>query len=260
MSSELDEPVLGGLRNLGGHMSQEQRFGILSALGLVDEYVTVSTAIGDAMVAFNQHGISYLRVATTPALFAAGYARQIGPRPLTPARRPPPGLVTALRTGRTRRIRVDLRSLAPFQRDVLAAAREIPVGEVRPYRWIAAAISRPNATRAVGTALGHNPVPLVIPCHRVVRSDGKPGGYVFGAVSKEGILRREGVDIDYLVALHRRGVGYIGSDTTGVFCHPTCHNARRITDEHRVLLRDAMHAENRHFRPCRACRPVPSAA
>ena len=51
-------------------------------------------------------------------------------------------------------------------------ALEIPRGEVRPYGWIAAEIGRPKAVRAVGTALGHNPIPLIVPCHRVVRSDG----------------------------------------------------------------------------------------
>jgi methylated-DNA-[protein]-cysteine S-methyltransferase len=66
--------------------------------------------------------------------------------------------------------------VTPFQRAVLDAARSIPRGEVRTYGWVAARIGRPRAARAVGQALGANPLPLVIPCHRVVAS-GAGGGY-----------------------------------------------------------------------------------
>ena len=64
-----------------------------------------------------------------------------------------------------------------FERAVLEKALEIPRGEVRPYSWIASEIGRPKAVRAVGSALAHNPVPLVMPCHRVVRADGMIGQY-----------------------------------------------------------------------------------
>ena len=74
-------------------------------------------------------------------------------------------------------------------------ALEIPRGEVRPYGWIAAEIGRPKAVRAVGTALGHNPVPLIVPCHRVVRTDGTIGQYSLGGPgNKRTILSAEGLD------------------------------------------------------------------
>lgn len=258
MSHEEDK-LAERLTGLRGRLSENQRVEILSALGLVDHYVTIQTPIGAATVAFNDRGISFLRRATSPERFAADYARQVGRRPLTPGGRPPAGVLTALRTGRTGNIRVDLRSLTPFQRDVLTVTREVPVGEVRPYSWIAARIGRPRAVRAVGTALGHNPVPLVIPCHRVIRSDGQPGDYIFGPDTKQTILHAEGVDLDHLAELHRRGFSFVASESTGVFCHPSCHNARRISDQHRVLLTDAAQAAERHFRPCRVCRPAPVA-
>ncbi|MBO0795035.1 MAG: MGMT family protein, partial [Ktedonobacteraceae bacterium] len=66
----------------------------------------------------------------------------------------------------------DLRDLSEFEQAVLLKALTIPYGEVRSYAWIAREIGRPKAVRAVGSALGHNPVPLLIPCHRVVRSNG----------------------------------------------------------------------------------------
>ena len=87
---------------------------------------------------------------------------------------------------------VDLSRLSEFQRAVLAAAQEIPFGEVRPYRWVAELIGRPRAVRAVGTALGDNPVPILIPCHRVIRSDGTSlGGYMFGLSIKDQLLALE---------------------------------------------------------------------
>lgn len=65
----------------------------------------------------------------------------------------------------------------PFQRRVWAATREIPYGETRSYRWVACRIGSPGAARAVGQALAANPFPIVVPCHRVVRSDGSLGGF-----------------------------------------------------------------------------------
>ena len=67
---------------------------------------------------------------------------------------------------------VDLSAAPEFQRKVLAAAAAIPFGEAQPYAWVAERIGHPRAVRAVGTALGRNPVPLIVPCHRVLRSDG----------------------------------------------------------------------------------------
>jgi methylated-DNA-[protein]-cysteine S-methyltransferase len=78
----------------------------------------------------------------------------------------------------------------PFQRAVLDAATSIPPGEVRTYGWVAAQIGRPRAARAVGRALGANPLPLVIPCHRVVAS-GPGGGYGGGMERKEYLLALE---------------------------------------------------------------------
>jgi O-6-methylguanine DNA methyltransferase len=67
--------------------------------------------------------------------------------------------------------------LTPFQWKVLQATMEIPVGETRSYQWVAQRIGSPKAVRAVGQALRNNPYPLIIPCHRVIKTDGKLGGY-----------------------------------------------------------------------------------
>lgn len=73
-----------------------------------------------------------------------------------------------------------LNTLTPFQQWVLTKTAEIPRGEVRSYGWIAQAIGRPQAHRAVGRALARNPLPFVIPCHRVIRADGRLGAYSGG--------------------------------------------------------------------------------
>ncbi len=86
-----------------------------------------------------------------------------------------------------------LADLTSFERDVLLATLDIPKGKVSTYKRIAERIGRPNAYRAVGNALKKNPVPFLIPCHRVVRSDGRLGGEQKRAEKRRKILRQEGI-------------------------------------------------------------------
>lgn len=81
----------------------------------------------------------------------------------------------------------------PFQRTVWRALRSIPRGEVRSYAEVARAIGHPRAVRAVGQACAANPVAVLVPCHRVIRSDGGLGGYGWGVHRKRALLRLEGV-------------------------------------------------------------------
>lgn len=74
-------------------------------------------------------------------------------------------------------------SLTPFQTSVLLEIANIPFGQTRTYGEIATAIGKPKAVRAVGTACGKNPFPFVVPCHRVVKSDGKIGNYSAGGTN-----------------------------------------------------------------------------
>jgi methylated-DNA-[protein]-cysteine S-methyltransferase len=92
---------------------------------------------------------------------------------------------------------LDLGGASEFQRKVLLAAAQIPRGQFRTYHQVAQAIGKPKAARAVGQALGHNPVPLVIPCHRVLGSDGSLHGYSGGGglKTKAWLLRLEGVQL-----------------------------------------------------------------
>ena len=87
---------------------------------------------------------------------------------------------------------VDLTALGDFQRAVLDAASRLEFGETVTYTEIARRIGRPKASRAVGSALGRNPVPIIVPCHRVVRTDGTLGGYTGGLRYKRTLLDIEG--------------------------------------------------------------------
>lgn len=86
---------------------------------------------------------------------------------------------------------LDLRLVGGFRRQVLDQLDLIPWGERHTYTQVAAAVGSPQAVRAVGTACANNPVPLLLPCHRVVRSDGKAGGYLGGTSAKDFLLRLE---------------------------------------------------------------------
>ena len=87
---------------------------------------------------------------------------------------------------------VSLTSRSLFQQSVLRAATKIPLGETRTYKELATAIGRPKAVRAVGSALAKNPIPLLIPCHRVVPGNGGVGGYAYGSELKRILLEHEG--------------------------------------------------------------------
>jgi methylated-DNA-[protein]-cysteine S-methyltransferase len=86
---------------------------------------------------------------------------------------------------------LDLRGLTPLQRVVLKAVATVPHGTTRTYGQIAAQIGRPRACRFVGTTVARNPFPVVIPCHRIVRADGSPGGFAGGTELKRRMLALE---------------------------------------------------------------------
>ena len=83
---------------------------------------------------------------------------------------------------------LDLSEATPFQREVWEITRLIPYGETRSYTWVAEQIKKPGAVRAVGQALARNPLPVIIPCHRVLNIDGKLGGYSGGTEIKKRLL------------------------------------------------------------------------
>ena len=95
---------------------------------------------------------------------------------------------------------LDLSDLPPYRRAVLEACRKVPFGKTASYTDLARATNNPGAARAVGSAMANNPLPLVVPCHRVLCSDGTLGGFSspFGVKQKLQMLRLEGVETDCL--------------------------------------------------------------
>ncbi|MBM3119035.1 MAG: methylated-DNA--[protein]-cysteine S-methyltransferase [Chloroflexi bacterium] len=87
--------------------------------------------------------------------------------------------------------KLDLNGATCFQERVLRVTRAIPYGETRSYRWVASKLGLPRAARAVGQALAKNPLPIVVPCHRVIASNGSLGGFSGGLEIKEYLLRLE---------------------------------------------------------------------
>jgi methylated-DNA-[protein]-cysteine S-methyltransferase len=78
-----------------------------------------------------------------------------------------------------------------FEKEVWLALKDIPYGETRTYKWLAEKIGKPQAFRAVGNALGKNPIPVIFPCHRIIESDGSIGGYSSGLEIKRRLLELE---------------------------------------------------------------------
>jgi methylated-DNA-[protein]-cysteine S-methyltransferase len=96
-------------------------------------------------------------------------------------------------SGKTYRVcaDIDLTGFSSFRRHVFQVLQEIPYGEVRSYQWVAQKTGNPKASRAVGTACASNPVPILIPCHRVIAKDGSLGGFSSGLKIKKWLLALE---------------------------------------------------------------------
>jgi len=257
----------GGLRALGDTTAPDTLLPtVMQRVGLIDAYITLDTPLGLVYIAYNPNGLSLVMRAGDAVNFAAAFAAATG-RMVAPASETPTRLIAALeawlrgdQTAADSPLQFDLRGLTDFEQSVLRKAREIPHGEMRPYAWVAREIGSPKAVRAVGTALAHNPIPLFIPCHRVVRSDGRLGAYSMGGPdAKRAILSAEGVPLAESEAQAEAGVRYYGSDTTRVYCFPCCHHARRINPDHLARFASAEEARVAGYRPCRDCRP-PEAA
>lgn len=154
---------------------------------MVTEYCTFSTEIGPCGIAWRKsNGEAALRGFRLPEATeestAAHMAEQFDAVAAT-APAPIQRIIAKVRkhlqgdpqdfTG----IAVDVSNLGTFSQKVYAAARKIPAGQTRSYGQIARALGQPNASRAVGQALGRNPVALIVPCHRVLAAGGKPGGF-----------------------------------------------------------------------------------
>ena len=175
----------------------EQFRSAAAAAGLLDVgYEVLDTPVGPLLVAATGQGLCRIAYDPEPEREEERLARTFGVRVLRS-----PRLVDRARDelddyfeGRRRHfdVPVDLRLAGDFARDVLAELAQVPYGEVTTYGALAARAGRPRAARAVGTVMNRNPIPIVLPCHRVVGSGGNLVGYGGGLERKRLLLRLEG--------------------------------------------------------------------
>ncbi len=223
-----------------------------------DRYAAIETDLGKLWVGFSVRGITMVDPGGSGAPeFEDRYLRRRGRRAFRGKlpNRYERAVRSAVAGKAPKAAGVDLSGLTEFEQAILAALLRIPRGEVRPYSWLAREAGNPEAIRAVGNTMAHNPVPLLLPCHRVVPVGGGVGNYAFGPALKRELLAREGAPVDVIEACGREGTRYVGSKTTGIFCFPTCHDARRVLPRHRIKFKGVAEAASGGFRPCRHCRP-----
>jgi methylated-DNA-[protein]-cysteine S-methyltransferase len=168
-----------------------------AAAGLLDaSYDLVDTPVGPLLVAATDEGIARISYDADPEAELERLARIAGPRVL----RAPRSVDDARRQldeyfeGRREafELAVDLRGTAPFAERVLRELALVPYGRTTTYGALAAQVGEPQAARAVGTVMNRNPVPIVLPCHRVIGASGSLVGYAGGLERKEQLLRLEG--------------------------------------------------------------------
>ncbi len=159
-------------------------------------YDLVDSPVGTLLVAATDRGLCRIAYDAEPEQEVDRLARAFGLRvlrtalPIDPARRQ----LDEYFEGKRRRfdLEIDVALLADFNRRVLKELARVPYGEVVTYGELAARAARPRAARAVGTVMNRNPLPIVLPCHRVIGANGKLVGYGGGLARKEALLRLEG--------------------------------------------------------------------
>jgi methylated-DNA-[protein]-cysteine S-methyltransferase len=159
-------------------------------------YDVVDTPVGSLLVATTERGLCRIAYDAEPERELDRLARAFGvrvlrsPRPIDPARRQLDEYFAGSRQSFD--VTLDLGLLADFNRSVLRELARVPYGEVVTYGELASRAARPRAARAVGTVMNRNPLPIVLPCHRVIGANGKLVGYAGGLERKEALLRLEG--------------------------------------------------------------------
>jgi O-6-methylguanine DNA methyltransferase len=141
-----------------------------------------------------------------------------------------------------------------FQRRAYSLLRKVPAGAVITYQGLAATVGNPDAQRAIGTTMATNPIPIFVPCHRVIRSDGTIGNYGGGVDNKIKLLRAEGFEVGRDLRLPSRAV--MGHRHTKIFCRPDCSAARRADPTRMLIFADSKCARHEGLRACKLCKPA----
>ena len=145
--------------------------------------------------------------------------------------------------------------VSPFQKKVLQKLREVPRGAVVSYQALGAAAGAPKGARAVGNALHNNPVPIYVPCHRVITSSGGIGGYGGGAARKVQLLRSEGFALGKADEKLPDSIVW-GHKGTKIFCRTNCRTTAGVDRAQILFFADPGEAKQAGLRPCKICRPA----
>jgi methylated-DNA-[protein]-cysteine S-methyltransferase len=173
-------------------------------------FALFQTSIGTGAIAWTQYGVGGVHL---PELDAARVRARMRRRlPTAEEVLPPPDIALAIarmaaqlngETSDLTSVQLDLQDVAPFDREVYALARTIPVGETVSYGDIARRLGNVRLARDVGQALGRNPFPIVVPCHRVIGADGRLGGFSArgGVTTKQRLLAIERANVGWQLPL-----------------------------------------------------------
>lgn len=227
-------------------------------------YRVFDSPIGPVLLAHSEQGVVLLEYLHEGAAFAATRLARTHGLELVEDRDDTDVLYREFRAyleGRTRRLPwpLDLRLVrSPFQRAVLDRTGAIPYGAVVSYKRVAEDLGQPKAVRAVAQALRWNPVPVAIPCHRVVGTSGLLTGYAGGETGlKRRLLALEGVPVvpahgDFEIA---RGAMYVLMPGDTEYCVPSCPSTEALHSGRPMFFGSRDRAEAAGLRPCTTCRP-----
>lgn len=222
-----------------------------------------SSPLGPLLIARSEQGVVAVEYLDTARLSASRLPRRLDIELVEEGAETEPfyqQLLEYLRGERTRLAwPLDLRlARSDFHRDVLKATAELPYGAVTSYGRIAREIGRPSAVRAVAQALRWNPLPIVVPCHRVVGGTGALTGYAGDKLAlKERLLTLEGVPTAHGArdTRVRRDTMYLRPDREVEYCLPTCGSLASFPLARLTLFGSRERAEASGLAPCTTCRP-----
>lgn len=177
---------------------------------MAEQFAMFETTLGTAAVVWTEHGISGIQLPEDDAARLRVRIRRRSPRAVEAA--PPANVraaiarITELLAGTASElshVELDMARTEPFERQVYAMARKIPFGETATYGQIARQLGDVHLARDVGQALARNPFPIVVPCHRVIASDGKLGGFsaIGGVATKQRLLELERANVAWQLPL-----------------------------------------------------------
>jgi methylated-DNA-[protein]-cysteine S-methyltransferase len=141
-----------------------------------------------------------------------------------------------------------------FKRRALTRLCKVPIGSVVTYQGLASAIGAPDGQRAIGNAMGSNPVPIYVPCHRVIKSDLSIGNYGGGVERKLKLLRAEGFAVGKDMRVPALAV--MGHQRTHIYCRPQCSAAQRADMGRCFIYSDSERARSAGLRACKLCHPA----